>query len=948
MTTCVNQEKKGYAGKAVSATLAGVLAVGMVPAAAFAEAAGDEVATEDASIDLLATSDATVVQGATVAEWKSGANITDSYLVSTTDTLAGAIPTKVTFGVTGLDDVAIAGNYAGETLKENTYYYMYVKLGETDDTSSYFSNVKYKEGNTETAVSGSLVSTKTTKLAAGSYAVVIFKTGSSQKSAKSNEGATYLSTAYKFTVAAGDLSQAEFFRYEEASTVNEDAIVFKGDNVTSAALADGSGAVGNYGLRIGKTVVANSQISSITLYPYTSDGGVSPTAATGTLYAGKYQAVIAPKAGSTYGSKNVTLDLTIEAYDISKANIVVPDIQTSGNVTYTIDGADSGSLYNNITCTTSGAAATVGEKTATFSYTGSDTNLKSSIIGAQTVKYNVVSALASSLKVQYLGGVSNADTWNSTGLTINKDSSTSAGDFDPTKLVVQYSTDSGSSYKTADYSKGEFTVEVLDKDHKTATLADVNTQGTWYVKVKLNAAALKYAVGEGSTTTVYQSDGSTTCGEMKVVYTNGSIANADVAFACGKTLITGTAYSSATEVGTYSGDDYAQKIAVTVKTTDSKTVVPAADYTVTYEKQDPTKAGKSDEWTKVTEAKDAGVYRITVKSDKYTISTDNKEVVYFEIAQKEIKAEKIATTVKVTSGQNPKDAVLYTGSEITPVFQYNENAEDSDLTALYKDIDASLIKVKITKFVDEAGNQYTGDKAPKVVKEAGEYTFTISDADANDNYTVTADNPLTLVVTSKKVFKDVPSTEWYAQSVYDANQAGYVYGYNGGDFFGPNDSIKRCDVAVILARMAGIYTDTDESDNETEFTSQFEDVASNAYYAKAVAWAAKTGITTGTSATTFEPERNITREEFATMLSRYAAIAEGGISADAKTDLAKYTDGKNVSSWAQTAVAWAIENNIMGVDTTVLNPTNTISRAEVAVMVVRYQPTTDTTISSRL
>jgi hypothetical protein len=284
---------------------------------------------------------------------------------------------------------------------------------------------------------------------------------------------------------------------------------------------------------------------------------------------------------------------------------------------------------------------------------------------------------------------------------------------------------------------------------------------------------------------------------------------------------------------------------------------------------------------------------------------------------------------------------FYTGKTIDVPYKY-----DTSKTTVpnYVDLPEGSYTAEITSFTDKDGVVATKKNMPAEVKEVGTYEITIKDATDEDGYAVET-KVLHVVVSDTKVFIDVPSTAWYAQSVYQAWNAGYVKGYNDGDMFGPNDNIKRQDVVVILARMAGVSSSyEDSSSSQTSYTTTFTDVDSSAYYAKAVAWAQKTGIVTGTSATTFEPGRDVTRQEFATMLARYAALRDGSATG-AATSLAKYADGTAVANWAQTNVAWAVENGIMGVNTTVLNPTSSISRAEVTAMVVRYQPERDQTLA---
>ena len=92
---------------------------------------------------------------------------------------------------------------------------------------------------------------------------------------------------------------------------------------------------------------------------------------------------------------------------------------------------------------------------------------------------------------------------------------------------------------------------------------------------------------------------------------------------------------------------------------------------------------------------------------------------------------------------------------------------------------------------------------------------------------------------------------------------------------------------------------------------------------------------TGYGDGTFAPENNITREEFATMLARYAQ-KYGNYTAGSAADFAAYGDASVVDSWAAEYVAWAVKGGYMGKNTNVLTPLANMTRAEAAAMVVRY------------
>ena len=163
-------------------------------------------------------------------------------------------------------------------------------------------------------------------------------------------------------------------------------------------------------------------------------------------------------------------------------------------------------------------------------------------------------------------------------------------------------------------------------------------------------------------------------------------------------------------------------------------------------------------------------------------------------------------------------------------------------------------------------------------------------------------------------------------------------GYADTNLFGPNDTITRAQVAQVLYNMASerdhMYL-PEGSYNEIYGYASFDDVNGKMWYGKAIAWAKATGIVTGYGDGTFAPENNITREEFATMLARYAQ-KYGTYTAGSASDFAAYGDASAVDSWAAEYVAWAVKGGYMGKNTDVLTPLANMTRAEAAAMVVRY------------
>ncbi len=169
-------------------------------------------------------------------------------------------------------------------------------------------------------------------------------------------------------------------------------------------------------------------------------------------------------------------------------------------------------------------------------------------------------------------------------------------------------------------------------------------------------------------------------------------------------------------------------------------------------------------------------------------------------------------------------------------------------------------------------------------------------------------------------FSDLTGGEWYAGAVAYVSGSGLMNGLGDGRF-GPNDLLSRAMLAQILYNREGKPAGAE---------STFDDVAGDAWYAPAVAWAADAGIVTGYGGS-FIPDGNLTREQLAVMLYRYAGSPETAGS------LAQFSDAAAVSSYAEEALRWAVEHGILaGTDNAVLDPQGEATRAEVAVVLMRF------------
>lgn len=180
-------------------------------------------------------------------------------------------------------------------------------------------------------------------------------------------------------------------------------------------------------------------------------------------------------------------------------------------------------------------------------------------------------------------------------------------------------------------------------------------------------------------------------------------------------------------------------------------------------------------------------------------------------------------------------------------------------------------------------------------------------------------NPITV-----DSFKDIEKDAWYFDGVKYAIDKGLMLGVDKGKF-APEETLTRAMLVTILYRLAGEQKDANAK-------LAFTDVKKVDWFYDAVAWAVKAGVANGTSATTFDPDASVTREQLVTFLWRYA-----GEKASSQS-LSSFTDDAAVSEYALTAIRWAVENKVInGKDGGKLDPQGDATRAEIAVIFMRAE-----------
>ena len=175
-------------------------------------------------------------------------------------------------------------------------------------------------------------------------------------------------------------------------------------------------------------------------------------------------------------------------------------------------------------------------------------------------------------------------------------------------------------------------------------------------------------------------------------------------------------------------------------------------------------------------------------------------------------------------------------------------------------------------------------------------------------------------------FADVPSGSWYYDDVAYVYDTGLMTGLTA-TAFGPNLSTTRGMIVTILWRM--------ENEPAAKHGCPFADVRRGSYYEQAIAWAAENGIVTGFDASTFAPDRTITREQLAAILFRFAAY-RGMDAVTLRENLSSFQDQAAISAYAVSALNWAVGEGLMQGTGDKLEPTGSATRAQVAAMLRRF------------
>lgn len=175
-------------------------------------------------------------------------------------------------------------------------------------------------------------------------------------------------------------------------------------------------------------------------------------------------------------------------------------------------------------------------------------------------------------------------------------------------------------------------------------------------------------------------------------------------------------------------------------------------------------------------------------------------------------------------------------------------------------------------------------------------------------------------------FTDVPTTWYYGDVAYVWSNS--LMNGTGSSSFSPNATTSRGMIVTILWRLEG---------QPAAGSCTFTDVKAGSYYEQAIAWAAENGIVNGINANSFNPDGTITREQFATILYRYAKEYKGyDVSVGEDTNILSYADAFSISEYAFPALQWACGAGLMNGSDGALMPGGSATRAQAAALLHRF------------
>ena len=178
---------------------------------------------------------------------------------------------------------------------------------------------------------------------------------------------------------------------------------------------------------------------------------------------------------------------------------------------------------------------------------------------------------------------------------------------------------------------------------------------------------------------------------------------------------------------------------------------------------------------------------------------------------------------------------------------------------------------------------------------------------------------------TENTYSDVKKTDWHYDAVKYAYENNLMTGTGNG--FEPDTKMTRAMLVTVLYRLHGTP--------KTSQTSDFSDIEKGAWYEESVLWASENNIVLGINNTEFAPNQELSREQMAVILYRYANSI--GINTNTSSNLDKYLDKEEISNWAVDALIWANSVGLInGMDDNKISPKESATRAQIATILMRF------------
>lgn len=225
----------------------------------------------------------------------------------------------------------------------------------------------------------------------------------------------------------------------------------------------------------------------------------------------------------------------------------------------------------------------------------------------------------------------------------------------------------------------------------------------------------------------------------------------------------------------------------------------------------------------------------------------------------------------------------------------------------------------VVYYIDSGGHLVNMNANYDLVKKMAYFTTTHLSL-----FMVDYDSSLHICPSARYV--DVDPSLWYHEAVDFVIERGLFEG-TGDSTFEPDTAMSRAMLATVMWRLEGKTT--------SFYSNVFKDVKDGSWYTDAVAWATDNGIFSGYGNGMFGPDDNITREQMAVIMYRYAINKDYDTAPSDK--LTAFSDAKSVSDWALAGTKWAVAKRLIeGMSEMSLDPRGSATRAQVAAMLMRF------------